>query len=245
MNRDNENLHEEDDVVVIEERDKHTILYIVIAAVLGLALGGLAGSVLTKGKWETAYQELELQIDELKQAKSQVVTEVEEKEAQIDSEIETRLTAKLEKEREIHVEELAASQGMVTELEKVNLDLESQISDLRAQLQELEKSISDLNKQGEMQAIVLERSRELFQRELSIKQELDKLQAEREQILPKLERYKKECDIYLDGKSWDASKESCDKQDEANSNLSQIDQMIEVHKLDLLEIQKIADSVGI
>lgn len=244
MNRDNDALSE-DDVVVIEERDKHTILYIVIAAVIGLALGGLAGSVITTNKWEAAYQGLEQQVENIKQVKSQVVIEVEEKKAQIDSEIENRLTAKLEEERQQHSEELSKSQDMVTELEKVNLDLESQVSELRAELAESEKSIADLNKQGEMQSIVLERSRELFQRELQVKQELANLQTEREQLLPKIERYKKECDIYLEGKSWDASKQSCDKQDEANSELSQIDQMIEVHKLDLLEIEKIADSVGI
>ncbi|MDG3088169.1 chromosome partitioning protein ParA [Vibrio hannami] len=245
MNKENDALNDEDDVVVIEERDKHTILYIALAAVLGIALGGLVGSVVTKGKWESAYQNLENQVKELEEAKSQVVVQVEKKAAQIDTEVESRLTAKLEQERKQYSQHLEESQGMVTELEKVNLDLESQIADLKGKLQASEKQVSDLNKQGEMQSIVLERSRELFQRELTVKQELDKLQREREEILPKLERYKKECDSYLEGKSWDATKKSCDQQDEANSNLSQIDQMIEVHKLDLLEIQKIADSVGI
>ncbi|MGB5804261.1 MAG: chromosome partitioning protein ParA, partial [Vibrio anguillarum] len=34
----------QDDVVVIEERDKRTYVYIALAGVLGLALGGLIGS---------------------------------------------------------------------------------------------------------------------------------------------------------------------------------------------------------
>ena len=48
-------MEEQDDVVVIEERDKRTHIYIAIAAVLGLAFGGLVGSVVTANKWESTY----------------------------------------------------------------------------------------------------------------------------------------------------------------------------------------------
>lgn len=96
-----------------------------------------------------------------------------------------------------------------------------------------------------MQSVVIERARGLFQKELLIKQDLDKLRQEREELIPKLERFKKECDAYLEGKSWDASSKACDRYDEANSNLSHIDQMIEVHKLDLREIEQISDSIGL
>ena len=46
------NIEDQDEVVVIEERDKRTHIYIAIAAVLGLAFGGLAGSAMTASKWE-------------------------------------------------------------------------------------------------------------------------------------------------------------------------------------------------
>lgn len=49
MNEHTDN-QENEDVVVIEERDKRTHLYIIIAGVLGLALGGLVGSSLTAKK---------------------------------------------------------------------------------------------------------------------------------------------------------------------------------------------------
>ena len=46
-------------VFVIEERDKRTHIYIAIAAVLGLAFGGLVGSIVTANKWESTYHVLE------------------------------------------------------------------------------------------------------------------------------------------------------------------------------------------
>ncbi|WED23214.1 chromosome partitioning protein ParA [Vibrio sp. JC009] len=246
MSKENKSLNsDDDDVVVIEERDKHTLLYIGLSAILGLAIGGLAGSVLTKAKWETAYGHLEAHILQMEKDKTQVIVKVEEKEAEIDKEVEERLQQEILDLKATHEEELAKSRSMVEILEKVNLDLDSQVSELKALLKEKEGDEARLAKQNDMQTLVIERSRELFQKEYKVKQELQKLREEREKLAPKLERFKKECDIYLDGKSWDASADACDKQDETNSRLSQIDQMIEVHKMDLREIQQIADSVGL
>ena len=69
--------NEQDEVVVIEERDKRSQLYIGIAAVMGLALGGLIGSTVTASKWESTYQVLESRYQELKNSKQQLVTQVE------------------------------------------------------------------------------------------------------------------------------------------------------------------------
>lgn len=50
MNKQTNIEESDDDVVVIEERDRRTYLYIAIAGVLGLALGGLIGSTFTASK---------------------------------------------------------------------------------------------------------------------------------------------------------------------------------------------------
>ncbi len=96
-----------------------------------------------------------------------------------------------------------------------------------------------------MQATIFERSRELFQRELKIKQELEALQKEKESLVPKLKTLKTDCDVYLEGKSWDAKSDACDKQDEANSRISQIDQMIQVHRMDLEQIKALTENIGL
>jgi predicted nuclease with TOPRIM domain len=102
-----------------------------------------------------------------------------------------------------------------------------------------------LNKQTDMQTGVFERSRELFQREMKVKQELESLEKEKQQIEPRLPKLKKECQTYLDGSSWDASADSCDKQDQLNSRLSQITQMIHVHQMDLEQINAITKELGL
>lgn len=43
----------------------------------------------------------------------------------------------------------------------------------------------------------------------------------------------------------DAKSDACDKQDEANSRVSQIDQMIRVHQMDLEEIKALSEEIGL
>ncbi|MEF1301591.1 chromosome partitioning protein ParA, partial [Vibrio owensii] len=86
---------------------------------------------------------------------------------------------------------------------------------------------------------------EVFRKELQISQELESLEKERQALLPKIETLMKECDVFLEGKSWDVKSDACDKHDEANSRLSQVDQLIEVHKMDLKQIKEITEDMGL
>jgi predicted RNase H-like nuclease (RuvC/YqgF family) len=219
---------DQDEVVVIEERDTKTLSYIVIAGILGVAIGGLIGSVVTANKWQSAYQALEQQSLHAEKSSSEVVEqktiEAEQKVADLTAEIEEAELIKLIQE---------------------NSTLHAQLDETNGHLSEAEKELAEQERQVRLQSTMFERSRELFQRELIIKQELATLRERREVLQPQVERYKKECDIYLEGKSWDAVKDACDKHDEANSKLSQVDQMIEVHKLDLAEISQISEQIGL
>jgi len=249
VNNEDQPLDQDENVVVIEERDSKNILYIATAAILGLAMGGLIGSYATNSKWQSAYISLESKIESIKSEKEQIVTEkviqIEQKQENIDQLIEQRVSEQIDVMTEDFQQKLAQSGAMVTELEKLNIELEERVQAQQKQIDEQIGQLSSLNRQSDLQTAVLERSRELFQREFSIKQQLAKLQEEREALAPKLETYKKQCDIYLEGKSWDASSKSCDQQDAVNSELSQIDQMIEVHKLDLREIKQISEQMGL
>lgn len=75
--------------------------------------------------------------------------------------------------------------------------------------------------------------------------ELESLEKEREELQPKISELKKACDIYLEGTSWDAKSDSCDKQDEAQSRLSQVEQMIRVHQMDLKQMKALSDELGL
>ena len=239
------NIEDQDEVVVIEERDKRTHIYIAIAAVLGLAFGGLAGSAMTASKWESTYQVLEEKYQALAQDKTNLVSQVKTREAGIDKEIDVKVAKLLTEKEEAHKAELKALQEQLTEVEKVNLSLESQVKEQKATLNTTKSENDKLNRQADMQATMFERSREVFRKELQISQELESLEKERQALMPKIEKLKKECDVFLEGKSWDVKSDACDKHDEANSRLSQVDQHIEVNKMDLKQIKEITEDMGL
>lgn len=235
----------DDDVVVIEERDKRTYLYIVVAGVFGLAIGGLVGSSLTANQWKNTYIALQEQYQTLEQDKNTLVVTVEKRVAKVDVEVEQKLKAAIAEQQTNFDKQLLVMQTQVAALEKANLSLEEQLDGQKKELADAAKTNNKLNYQADMQVTLLERSRELFQRELKVKQELEALMQERQELEPKLETLKTECNTYLDGTSWDAKSDSCDKQDEANSRISQINQMIRVHQMDLEQIKAISEQMGL
>ncbi|EEX66425.1 chromosome partitioning protein ParA [Vibrio metoecus] len=244
MNKHNE-FDDNEEVVVIERRDKQGYLYIAIAAVLGMAFGGLIGSSVTTSRWEASYEVLQNQLEQLKNAKTEVVKAAEVTEQNNDEQWQIKMDQALDKQREEWQAESVQRDKYVAELEKHTLDLEQQLNEQKMALELANTHNNELNRQADIQATMLERSRELFQRELKIKQELEGLQKERDSLVPKIKVLKKECDIYLEGKSWDAKSDSCDKQDEANSRISQIDQMIRVHQMDLEQIKSLSEEIGL
>ncbi|KYN81054.1 chromosome partitioning protein ParA [Vibrio cidicii] len=245
MTSPNNQTDEQDDVVVIEERDKRTFVYIAIAAVLGMAFGGLIGAHFTAQKWQETYQGLQQQYQSLANDKTQLVASVKSREASLDSEVDKKLEAEIALRQKEHQAELEKLQNQLTEMEKLNITLEGQIKSQKAQIETTQSENDKLSRQADMQNNMFERSRELFRREMEISQELEALQKEREVLVPKLETLKKACEVYLSGKSWDAKSDACDNQDEASSRLSQVDQLIEVYKMDLKQIKSITQEMGL
>ena len=238
-------IDEQEDVVVIEERDKRTYVYLALAGVLGLALGGLIGSSITTNKWQKSYSQLEEKYQQLNEDRTQLFETVELKVAEVDAEVETKIQRALDEQNSQHQEQLNQFQEKYKKLESENKLLQAKLNDEKEKLVEIAQSNSKLNRQADMQATMFERSRELFQRELKIKQELEALEKEKQTITPKLKLLKSDCDAYLEGKSWDAKSDACDKQDAANSRISQIDQMIQVHRMDLEQIKVLTEGIGL
>ncbi|NOH71325.1 chromosome partitioning protein ParA [Vibrio pectenicida] len=241
----NESDVENDDVVVIEERDKRSYLYIIIAGILGAALGGLIGSSLTSSKWQEAYHGLEKKYQLMVEEKKQLLDEVKDKVDQVDVEIQTKLSQAMEEKKLAYDETLETLHSQVAELEKVNMSLEEQLNQQKQSIAQATQENRKLNRQADIQVTMLERSRELFQQELKVKQELEALEKERDGLQPKLKQLKDDCDLYLAGTSWEAKSDACDKQDAANSRLSHVNQMISVHQMDLKQIQTLADELGL
>ncbi|CAE6898792.1 hypothetical protein ACOMICROBIO_FLGHMIGD_01326 [Vibrio sp. B1FLJ16] len=238
------NIEEHENVVVIEQRDKRTQIYIAIAAALGLAFGGLIGSALTANKWESTYQVLEEKYQALSQDKTQIVSQVKLREEGLEKEVQDKVATLLAAKETEHQQALKKLQEQLTEVEKVNLSLESQVKQQSEKINTAKSENEKLTRQSDMQATVLERSREVFQKELKISQELESLEKEREQLVPKITKLKKECDLYLEGTSWDVKSDVCSKHDDATSRLSQVDQLIEVYKMDLKQIKEMSEGMG-
>jgi len=167
------------------------------------------------------------------------------REEALDQEIQDKVTELLAAKDEAHEKALKKLQKQLTEVEKVNLSLESQLKQQADKINTTKSENEKLSRQADMQATIFERSREVFQKELKISKELESLEKERAKLLPKIEKLKKECDVFLEGKSWDVKSDACDKHDEANSRLSQVDQMIEVYKMDLKQIKAITEDIGL
>lgn len=174
-----------------------------------------------------------------------MVINVEERVANVDNEVSEKLELKIQEQQAQYDKQLLALKSQVAELEKVNLSLEEQVNQQKSKIVEADQQNVKLNRQADMQATMFERSRELFQQELKVKMELEALEKEREALRPKIVALKKMCDDYLQGTSWEATSDSCDKQDEANSRLSQINQMISVHKMDLEQMKALSEQLGL
>lgn len=243
---------EDQDVVVIEQRDKRSYLYIGLAAALGLALGGLVGSSVTETKWQSAYAGLQVNVQALQDnanalkdnanaLKEQSAQQTEQQE----QEWQAKLQEHLDQQKSQYQEQLDQLEKQIAELEKVNLSLDQQLAKQNHALQSADEQNARLHRQADMQSILFERSRELFQKELKIKQEVEQLQKEQKQLQEALPILKKECDVYLKGQSWDAKSDACDRQDAASSRLSQVEQMLRVHQLDLQEIKSLSAEIGL
>ena len=238
---------QDEDVVVIEQRDKRTYVYLALALVVGLAIGGLAGSSVTLGKWKEMYQSLQKDYQTLEQSNASLNAKASHQVEQEDADKKSAeaMSQALKTQEDKYLQQIAKLKNQITEVEKVNLSLEDTVAQQKVKLDGAQTKISKLDRQTDMQATMFDHAKQLFQRELKVKQELSALETEREQLEPQTQALKKECDLYLAGTSWNAKSDSCDKQDQANSRLSQVDQEIQLHRSDLKQIQSLTDNLGL
>lgn len=238
------NQPQDQDVVVIEQRDKRSFLYIGISALLGVALGGLIGSTLTADKWQQAYQKLNTSYQELESvAQHQTVSTADQQRSQFEK-LQEEFNAKLKQQDEASQNLIESLQQQVTLLEKQNSNLIERIDQQLVKIEKSEQENLKLNHQADLQSSVLERSRQVFQRELMVSQELERLEKERNQLSLQLENLKKECDDYLNGTNYNGVDDACIRQDEASARMSEITQLIHVHQMDLKQIKALTEQMG-
>ncbi|MEI8634048.1 hypothetical protein P4S72_22120 [Vibrio sp. PP-XX7] len=90
----------DEDVVVIEQRDKRTYIYIGLAALLGIAIGGLIGGVVAGSTLGKLISLLNLIITSLRKRTSKICRRLNKKEKLKIQQIKTEFDQKLADEKE-------------------------------------------------------------------------------------------------------------------------------------------------
>ncbi|MGX9416146.1 chromosome partitioning protein ParA [Vibrio sp. RC27] len=235
----------EDDVVVIEQRDKRTYIYIAITGVLGIAMGGLLGSTLTSGQWESAYHTLQEKNEKLENIVANRTILTEDQQRSQFEQLQEEFNSKLKQQQEIGLQQVESLEEQVSLLVKQNENLLEQIETQTGQIEKVKQQNQRLNNQADLQSSILDRSRQVFQRELTISQELSRLESEKENLASKLQNYTKKCDDYLTGENYQGNDDACIRQDETSARLSEINQLIRVHQMDLKQIQSLTEQMGL
>ena len=236
---------ENDDVVVIEQKDKRARLYVGIAAVLGLAAGGLIGAAITQNDWQQRYDDLDTRYQQVRSQTMQQEETLSAQLAQAESESPLKLRKAVEDKVAEHQTQVDSLNDTIAKLEQEVTTLRGQINTQKQQIVKQEKKNTQLVRQTDIQSSMFEQSQELFKREAELKAEVAKLEQEKSKITPDLERLKKDCDLFLAGTSWDAKSDSCDRYDASTSRISQIEQMLKVHNMDLNHIASLKQELGI
>jgi chromosome segregation ATPase len=235
----------DEDVVVIEQRDKKTYLYIGLAAVLGIAVGGLIGGMITVKQWESAYQALETRFHHLESENQEKISTTENKNKKLIQQLKNEFNQKLESEKSVYQDQLKVFNQELDALKQANAALKSQMAAQKTQLSQASEKNAVLDRQANLQASLLERSRELFQREFKVKQSLVALEKEKETLTRKVKSLQKECDEYLQGTSWNAHSDACNQQDAASERIKKVNQLIRVNQMDLKQIQVLTKELGV
>jgi hypothetical protein len=235
----------EDNVVVIEQRDKKTYLYIAITGVLGIALGGLVGSSLTAERWQQAYKSLQKQNQELDTVAQNVAIVAEDQQRSYFERLQEEFNAKLKQQQDSELEQLDVLRAQVTLLEAQNSQLVQQITEQTNQIKQAYHENEILNSQADLQSSILDQSRQVFQRELKVSQELEQLEKEKSTLVKQLVSLKKDCDTYLNSNNYQGNNDTCIKQDAKSARLSEVNQLIRVHQMDLKQIKALTEQIGL
>ncbi|CAM3955571.1 hypothetical protein VINE108521_00590 [Vibrio neonatus] len=135
----------------------------------------------------------------------------------------------------------------VTKSEKANAQLKQQkkqldaeVANLKKQLkqqqdneQQLQDNNQELQTSLDKKNAILAQSKEYFQDQLKLQQEVHELHVQREKLIVTFNDLAKECQVFTEGKSWDAKSDSCERKQKASDRLKAIDKSINVKQAQL------------
>lgn len=217
-------------------------------AVAGLVVGASIATYFTHAHFDSSSkvqlaQQAQLQSDSeaLQQQKQQLQTQLAESQQQA-TQASSDLTVQLEETQA----KLAKSEAQVKTLKQQAASDSQKLKETHAQeLEVKQQQLVALQEKSDKQNEVLEQSKTFFQKQLTLQQELTKLNEERAKIIPLLNKAVDECQIFLEGKSWDAKSDACDRKEKASTKLKQIDDQIDAKQSKIVAIDSTSEAIGL
>jgi uncharacterized coiled-coil DUF342 family protein len=219
----------------------------ILLAILSFGAGALVsgGVVYSQFNSQTAQSKTETQ---------ETITALELQLVEAKSEVE-QLHLKSESVR-LKEEKLSASiEGYETEskrLKTTNAELSKQLQssdELNTQqkqlLNRLNTQLSELQAKSDEQHQVLEKAKTFFLTQFKLQQEIAQLNKERAKLVSTLNKLVSECQVYLDGTSWDAKSDACDRKEVASKRLKTIDETINSKQDQVVEIDLVSEQLGL
>ncbi|OEF19707.1 hypothetical protein [Aliivibrio logei] len=243
-NKNNNETEHDDEVIIIEEKSKSSHWVAGVTLVIGLIAGGLIGSSVSDNKWSETYTQLESQSKDYQGQLKDASTKSAEVDVLIAQEKQKALEAQKQELDEQKAQAVAEEAKKYTTLSKEVKTLKSKKTSLSMQVEEQNKQIDQLTNQVDLQVTMLTRSKQLFQRQLQLKEEAGDLQVKIDVISGNEKKLAKDCAVYLEGKSWDAKSDVCKKQEKANKQISQLKDELQLLQMDIKEIDSISESIG-
>ncbi len=235
------------DVVVIEEHKAGFYWVALLGVLLGLAVGGFIGDNLSSTKWREAYQKIELKLADSNQTVekykqnleklSQSIIEAQQKQQEVKVEVVNQEELKLKANLSILEETNQTLKTKNAAMNRQNEELDSQVESLNA-------TVDQLNNQVGLQLTMLSRAKALFQRQLVLKEKVIIIEQELDTLPAKIKRMTADCQAYESGKGWDSASDSCNALDSLKQRRSELNQELDMHNMDINEIDSISESLG-
>jgi hypothetical protein len=238
--------HNADEVVeVIEQSDQRARLFIALAAVAGLMLGGLLGTIYAQNKWQAVIHHYQDQTTHLNEEYQRLIESVKADKKQSQQQLaayKEQVSEQAQNESAAQVSELSKQ---AVQLEQANDELKTNTTLLEQEIASQQAQLAELDRKLSLQTTMFDRARELFKKEEQLKLELEKLFAEQLTLAPQAEKLNNDCNLFLEGKSWETRTDACERHDEISAKLNQNEQMIAIHQLDLKEIEALSEELGL
>lgn len=234
----------DEDVIIIEEKSKGNHWVAGLTLLVGAIAGGLIGSSISDNTWSEKYAQLEQKIQQHQTELQQAATKTAELDSLIKQEKEQALALQKKALEEEKQQAILTEAKKATQLTKNVGALESQKASLEMQVEEQDKQIIKLANQVDLQVTMLSQAKQLFQRQLQLKEEASKIEMKIETTSASEDKLAKECAVYLEGKSWDVKSDVCKRQEEAKKQINQYNDDLQLLQMDIKEIDMISEDLG-